>query len=226
ERVLRNLALGEDFLTDSPRLTRRGYRLPIKVNPLDCKLIATIGKESLKPIGSPIYGPDREQCAYRISANFAMQELEDLGISDPAAKSIREKLAPFASSSEAAFNIEMTATINGVPLRLYELTGERTGNEGCPSVTLRTCIGNYGTIDYPPNNRIPEWFYPKQRAGGTAHGDVFQRITANKRVGRAVAFSNSIMDNTEQARCPQNYPPYHNLGEMEAKQDCLFDVPE
>src|ERR1700693_1302934 len=83
ERVLANLALGEDFLTDGPRLTRRGYRLPMKVNPLDCETMALInrvepGDTPPKPIEQAIVGPERP-CAYRISTNFAMQDLKDLG---------------------------------------------------------------------------------------------------------------------------------------------------
>ena len=224
ERVLRNLTLGDDFLTDDPRLTRRGYRLPLKVNPLDCQVISRIGKNGAsapEPVDTPIYGAEGK-CAYRISVNFAMQELEDLGIRDPIAKNMREVLARFVNSSEAAFNIDLTATVNGVPLKFHELTGEKTGNEGCTPATQRTCVGNYGTIDDPANGYITDFFYPLQKSGSATHGDVFQRITVNKRVGRAVAFSNSIMDRAVRAVCERNYPPYTSPGEMEVKQDCLF----
>ncbi len=36
---MESLNLGDQFLTDEHRLTRRGYRLPIKVNPLDCNML-------------------------------------------------------------------------------------------------------------------------------------------------------------------------------------------
>lgn len=225
ERVLRNLAIEPEFLTDSPRLTRRGYRLPIKVNPLDCEVIALLGQHTdpITPISSPIYGAEKP-CAYRIATNFAMQELKDLGIDDAQAANIREILARFADSHQAAFNIKLTATINGVPLSFHELTGDRAGNEPCGPTdkTVKTCMGNYGTIE-----PIEAYFYPMLKPGqknDDPHGDVFQRITVNKRTSRAVAFSNSIMDYKvpTKPQCPRNYPVYRSLGEMEAKQDCLF----
>jgi hypothetical protein len=226
ERILSTFAMGEDFLTDDPRLTRRGYRLPIKVNPLSCDLIAELGRESeiLTPITSPIAGPDDKPCAYRISTNFAMQELEDLTdpqtgkrlLDDGQIENIRDMLARFYNSKEAAFNIELTATINGVPVKFRELSGEKTGNEHCTPATTKTCMGNYGTIE-----PIESYYYPTGN-GTTSHGDAFPRVTINKRAGRAVSFSNSIMDDKLPPECERNYPLYRNLGEMEAKQDCLF----
>jgi RHS repeat-associated protein len=221
ERVLRNLALGEDFLTDAPRLTRRGYRLPVKVNPLDCKILSSLAWQPHPaiPIDAPIYGPE-DTCAYRLSANFAMQEFEEV-MSPADAKNLRAVLDKLLSSAEPAFRIELTATVNGRPVPFHELSGEKTGNDNCtpPPGTPRTCLGSYGTIE-----PISDYFYPKVKPGGNpnVHGDAFPRITNNKRAGRAVAFTNSIMDLGLYPKCPRSYPPnYGSLGEMEAKQDCL-----
>lgn len=225
ERVLGNLALGEDLLTDGPRLTRRGYRLPMKVNPLDCEMLSKLGKfDTLKPIDTPIYGPEGP-CAYRISANFSMQELEDLGISPAEAKNIRDFLSRFGASSRSAFEIELKATVNGKTLGFLELTGDSTGNEDCaPTTATKSCIRTYGVPDSDP---VSDYFYPQRKgpAINDPHGDVFQRITVNKRTGRAVAFTNSIMDSRIRAQCPRNYPPYDGLGAMEIKQDCVQQHP-
>ena len=221
ERVLHNLALGDALLTDSPRLTRRGYRLPVKVNPLDCETIALLGQPpgKLSGIQLPIVGPDDKPCAFRMSANFAMQDLEDLTdpqsgkalLNDAQIKNMRAILARFARSSEAAFDVELTATSNGEPVRFKELTGEATGNQDCIPRTPRTCIGSYGTTE-----PIGDYFYSK------GNGDAFPRITADQRTGRTVAFSNSVMDRKVATKCPRNFPAYGTLGKMEAKQDCLF----
>lgn len=223
ERVLANLALGEEFLTDGPRLTRRGYRLPLKVNPLDCETMARINRAGKPPVplDEAIVGSEGP-CAYRISTNFAMQRLEDLGIGEDDANNIREMLGRFAKSNQAAFNIELTATVNGKPVSFRELTGSETGNQTCEPTTTKTCIGNYGT-GTPPDDPVEDYFYPPPRKGKSdTHGDVFQRITANKRAGRAVAFSSGIISGSmARADCPHNLPDYHSLGEMELKQDCL-----
>ncbi len=106
---------------------------------MNCELIAQLGRrpETLSGIKSPIVGPDEAPCAYRISANFAMQELDDLIdpqngkqlLDDDQIKNIREMLGQFYSSHEAAFDLELTATVNGRPIRFRELTGDKTGNE-------------------------------------------------------------------------------------------------
>jgi RHS repeat-associated protein len=231
ERVLRNLALsaatGSDFesaggemLTDHPRLTRRGYRLPVKVNPFDCKALM-----DGEPLEAPVMLPD-QKCAYRLSTNFAMQELEDLAtdVQKPAdlknqIAHIRKVMEGFGGTTQAAFTVRLTATINGRPAAFRELTGKKSGNEDCTPKTNKTCMGNYGTIE-PASS----YFYPTRKSGEPAdrHGDVFPRVTANKRTGRAVAFSNGIMDDLDLTRCPRNYPHYPTLGHMETKQDCLF----
>jgi RHS repeat-associated protein len=225
ERVLANLALGNDLFTDGPRLTRRGYRLPMKVNPLDCEVLSHLGKfDALKPIDAPIYGPEGP-CAYRISANFSMQELEDLGISPPEARNIRDFLGRFGTSSRPAFEIELKATVNGRPLGFLELTGDSTGNEDCaPTTATKSCIRTYGV---PVSDPTSDYFYPQRKGPAITdpHGDVLQRITVNKRVGRAVAFTNSIMDLRIKAQCARDYPAYSGLGAMEIKQDCLQQHP-
>jgi hypothetical protein len=200
ERVLANLGLGSELLADNPRLTRRGYRLPAKINPLDCKVLS-----SGEPVDSRIGAPE-SKCEYRLLSNFAMEEL---------AADNRAILSRFANSAERAFKVELTATINGDPVAFLELTGEETGNEDCVPSTKKTCLGNYGTFETPANE------YPRPTPGGGRHGDLFERITTNKRPGRAVAFSNSLMttDNNVNARCPRVYPHYEDLGEMERKQD-------
>lgn len=215
ERVLANLALGEDLLTDAPKLTRRGYRLPVNVNPYDCSVLTGRG-----PIAKPITSPDGD-CAYRFSANFSMQDFEDV-VTRSVAKNMRDVLARFQDSKEAAFQIDIAATVNGRPVAFRELSGERTGNESCGAASANTCMGTYGSRD-----PIPPHFYPRWRNGhpGDPHGDVFQRITLNKRAGRAVAFSNSIMLDDYVPFCPTaSYKPYPDLATMEMKQDC--PVPE
>jgi len=94
ERVLANLALGAELLTDAPRLTRRGYRLPVKVKPAGfARLWPMAG-----PLTSPIVGPDSGDCAYRLSLNFAMQEFEEVIAAD-IAENMREVLARFGTST-------------------------------------------------------------------------------------------------------------------------------
>lgn len=239
ERVFLKLELGQDVLIDHPRLTRRGYRLPVKANPLDCYIL----RQGIRPLPSPLYSiDDVGTCAYRVSTNFAMQDFEEALEGNPGqADLLRRMMAPFKDSGAPAFKIELQATVNGEPLQFRELAGAGTGNFKCDfAEAQRSCIGTYGTI-------TPEsYFHPKSRGRlganpspsepappgsdvGVAepamrrtgpHGDVFQRITTNKRTGRAVAFSNSIMDDVAKARCPQAYPTYRNQAEMEAKQEC------
>jgi hypothetical protein len=142
-RVLRNLALGEQILTDSPRLTRRGYRLPVKANPLDCGTISSNGK----PLEKPIVGPEGT-CAYRLSTNVAMEAFENLtGAAE--AKNLRAMLGGFAQSQEPAFDILVTATVNGQPVPFSELMGAETGNDGCELKpdTPKSCIGTYGSFE-------------------------------------------------------------------------------
>ncbi|WP_157788340.1 RHS repeat-associated core domain-containing protein [Bradyrhizobium japonicum] len=248
ERVLINLGLagatganfdledgkGDEFkfaaaalLTDHPRLTRRGYRLPMKANPFDCKtLFAGL------PLRQPIMLPD-ETCTYRISANFAMQDLRDLGLDSAAIERVRGTLASFADSKNAAFKIQLTATVNGRPVGFRELSAAKTdaagkvvnaGNEDCePKVAARTCLGSYGTI-----SPIKAYYYPSLEGAppDERHGDAFPRVTTNKRTGRAVAFSNNIMRAAKPplARCPRDHKAYATLGEMETKQDCVLDL--
>ena len=60
--------------------------------------------------------------------------------------------------------------------------------------------------------------------GKRDHGDLFQRLTTNKRTGRAVSFQNSIniIGSTIAAKCPRSYPKYSELFSEEFKHDCLF----
>ncbi|RVM09356.1 hypothetical protein CN116_03785 [Sinorhizobium meliloti] len=205
ERVLNTLALGEELLTDGPRLTRRGYRLPAKVNPLDCEVIASAAEPLERPISS-----NQGTCAYRVLANFAMQDFEDVMAGDDA-KNLRRVLAEFAGSNTSAFELELTATANGVPVKFRELSGQVTANEECtPKLqNVKTCLGNYGTRE-----PIKGYYFPGRQ------DDVFQRITVNKRTGRAVAFSNSIMGRNKLAVCKRDHPNYLDGRAMERKQDC------
>jgi RHS repeat-associated protein len=221
ERVLVNLALGEDLLTDAPKLTRRGYRLPVKANPLDCGTLA-----SGQPLDRPVTTPDGG-CAYRLSTNFAMQDFEELvalGLPkaerDEVLKNMREVLGRFAGSRKSAFRIDLAATVNGRPVAFHELSGASTGNDPCSPSQPNSCLGLYGSRA-SSQSEIEEHFYQRQRAGEPAgrHGDVFQRITLNKRVGRAVAFSNGVMHTKRPPYCPRRVD-YPTLSEMELKQDC------
>jgi RHS repeat-associated protein len=217
ERVLANLALGEELLTDGPRLTRRGYRLPVNVNPLDCKAVA-----AGLPLTAPIVLPEGD-CAYRLSVNFSMQEFEEI-VSDAVAKNLREVLARFKASAEPAFTVQLTATLNGRPIGFRQLTGESTGNDPCNPSAPNTCMGRYGTREKPPQEPIDDHFYPKRKSNNpnAPHGDVLQRITVNKRAGRAAAFTNSVMLEKFLPVCQRNYPAYDDLAAMEAKQDCAL----
>ncbi len=125
--------------------------------------------------------------------------------------------------------IELTATVNGEPTEFNELTGEKTVNDPCRTMTLNTCVGNYGTTgvqlgsDGKPIG-VKAYFYPKGAAGYPDTGDVLQRISTNKRSGRAVAFSNSIMSRGMPPVCERNFPLYETGWQMESKQDCLFEA--
>lgn len=222
ERVLANLALGEGLLTDAPRLTRRGYRLPVKVNPLDCKAVA-----DGRPLTSPIVGPDSGDCAYRLSLNFAMQEFEEV-IEAEIAENMRKVLARFGTSTKPAFNVHLTATVNGQPVAFRQLSGEGAGNDHCSPTApnANTCLGQYGTRERP-NEPIDLHFYPKRQGGPTGpHGDVLQRITVNKRSGRATAFTNNTMRVGGPTICDGKFSDYQNLGQMEGKQDCKLGEPQ
>ncbi|MBR0959530.1 hypothetical protein [Bradyrhizobium japonicum] len=212
QRVLANLALGEALLTDAPRLTRRGYRLPVNVNPLGCKIVA-----AGKPVAKPIVVLE-DDCVYRLSANFSMQEFEEL-VPDPVAKNMRKVLERFESSSNAAFTIKLSATVNGKPISFRQLSGQRTGNDPCNPLAPNTCMGQYGTREIP-GQPIDDHFYPRRKTAGGPHGDVLQRITVNKRAGRAAAFTNSIMIPGFKPVCERGFPVFNNSAAMEAKQDC------
>lgn len=216
ERVLATLTLGEDLLTDGPHLTRRGYRLPANVNPFDCGV-----PQQGEPLTEPVTVA-RGDCSYRLSLNFAMQSFED--VAAQAASNMREVLAQFQQSRNAAFEIELMLTVNGRPVVFRELSGERTGNDGCAPVTEpNSCLGTYGTRGTDgPQQPIAAHYYPLRQSqdSNAPHGDVLQRITTNKRTGRAVAFSNSVMlTSPEVAYCPRALA-YADLAAMEAKQDC------
>ncbi|GGD34433.1 hypothetical protein GCM10011335_41890 [Aureimonas glaciei] len=226
KRVQDSLSLGGHFLTDGHRVTRRGYRLPIKVNPLDCDLLGKTDTPLSDPIvdypGRPV--PD---CAYRLSANFAMEDFEQL-IGEKEAKNLRKMLAPLSNSTAAAFKVDLAATINGRPAAFRELTGDATGNDPCTPVTPKTCIGTYGTTG-DSNTGVKAYLHPEgtgiasgPNPNDPTAGDVLQRVSTNKRTGRAVAFSNSIMSTTLPPKCERAYPLFKTGWQMEAKQDCLF----
>lgn len=227
KRVMESLNLGDQFLTDEHRLTRRGYRLPIKVNPLDCNMLG----KTASPLPVPIVDePGRRipDCAYRLLTNFSMQDFEDLIGKDRAAN-LRRMVSPLSSSTAAAFRIELAATVNGEPTEFSELTGAKTIDDPCRPMTPNTCMGNYGTTgvqlgsDGKPIG-VKAYFYPKGAAGDPDTGDVLQRISTNKRSGRAVAFSNSIMSSGMPPVCERNFPLYETGWQMESKQDCLFEA--
>ena len=172
-----------------------------------------------QPVSRAIFGPE-PSCSYRLSTNFAMQDLSEFRDVLNAAQidNIRAVQERFKSSKTSAFKIELTATVNGVAIAFDELTGAQTGNEACgdqlpaPPDLFTTCIGSYGTIG-PDNYRYPD-----------RNGDLFERLTLNKRIGRAVAFGNSIMDGNQppiSAICHRGYSPFYDLHSMEFKQDCL-----
>jgi RHS repeat-associated protein len=224
ERVLNNLALGEALLTDAPRLSRRGYRLPVNVNPFDCEVLNK-GTSIIEPVSVP-----KGDCAYRLSANFAMQEFEEVvarelskELREKTIKNMRDVLARFQNSHNPAFRIDLMATANGRPVAFTQLSGELSGNDPCTSTAPNTCMGMYGSRA-ADSAEIAEHFYPKRRNGqpGDRHGDVFQRITLNKRTGRTVAFSNAVMLSGETQFCPRppHFGAYPDIGAMELKQDC------
>jgi RHS repeat-associated protein len=243
DRVLVMLNLGPDLLMDDARLTRRGYRLPAKVNPFDCADITP----DFTPLVSSVVGTSAGPCAYRLSTNFAMQDYREALPGDEA-ENVERIFAGLRGTTTPAFRIEMTATANGAPIAFRRLSGADTGNDECPtSTTSSTCIGSYGTIgpeayfhplgESPLLGPLVVYSKPVPETGDSEpvprlkmnagvpifHGDVFQRITANKRTGRAVAFQNSIMDDRVKAICEGPFAPYDgNLASMEAKQDCSF----
>lgn len=207
-KVLDMLDVGEELLTDNAQMTRRGYRLPAKINPLSCELISSEGEVLAEPLTSKLLD---DLCTYRVLANFAMLDFKDDGA--PQAKAL---FAAFANSTEAAFEIKLTAAVNGVPVKFRELTGEAAGNDDCkptPS-NASTCLGVYGVKAGDSQG------YAFPGAGD----DVFQRVTLNKRPGRTVAFSSSIMkatpNNSGPALC-KRMPDYATSSEMERKQDCV-----
>ncbi|WP_224543685.1 SpvB/TcaC N-terminal domain-containing protein [Mesorhizobium sp. CA16] len=204
-KVFDQLDAGEELLTDNARMTRRGYRLPAKINPLSCKIISSAGE----PIKEPLTSSSLDDlCAYRVLANFAMLDFKDGG-----APNAETWFSEFSKKTEAAFELTMTATVDGVPVPFRELTGEAAGNDDCQPTTpnANTCTGVYGVRA----GDSPGYAYPDPG------DDVFQRVTVNKRAGRAAGFSSSIM----QAKSPglaecKRMPDYATSSEMERKQDC------
>ncbi|RWO75688.1 MAG: hypothetical protein EOS18_28965 [Mesorhizobium sp.] len=222
DKVFELLDAGEELLTDNARMTRRGYRLPAKVNPLPCKIIASDGEPLKETLTSSEL---TDLCTYRVLANFAMLDFKD-HVEGGESVGAEKWFSRFANSTEAAFELTVTATVNGVPVRFRELSGERAGNDGCtpqPS-NANSCLGVYGG----PDDGAAGYFFPD------SGGDVFQRVTTNKRSGRTVAFSNSIMqatppnpetgEQTGLAEC-KRMPDYATPSDMERKQDCLSAGP-
>ena len=215
-------ALPNELLTDHPRISRAGYRLPVKANPLDCGLI-TSGAE---PIQRPIHG-EEAACSYRILMNFAMEDVKRiLGATPPSKqlsneeKAYQKFLAQLLNSKKTAFEIELAATVNGVPVDFLELTGSKSSSMGphekLPEDLKNTCIGQYGAHNL--------WntlhFYPdRHKEDPKLSGEIFQRIVTNRRSGRVVAFSDDIM-HTRVEGANQNLGRYESVFDMEAKQDC------
>lgn len=204
-KVFDLLDAGEELLTDNSRMTRRGYRLPAKINPLSCEIISSAGEPIDKPLTSSSLD---DPCTYRVLANFAMLDFKDGG-----APTAETWFSEFSKRSEAAFELTMTATVNGVPVPFQELTGEAAGNDDCQPTTqnANTCTGVYGV----KAGDSPGYAFPD------LGDDVFQRVTVNKRAGRAAGFSSSIM----QAKSPglaecKRMPDYAISSDMERKQDC------
>nr|WP_246807009.1 RHS repeat-associated core domain-containing protein [Ensifer sp. ENS04] len=217
DKVFQMLGAGEELLTDDARMTRRGYRLPAKVNPLPCEIISSAGE----PLESVLTSASLNSlCSYRVLSNFAMLDFKDHITGNP--DDIESWFSGFATSKEAAFELTLTATVNGVPAPFRELTGEPAGNDGCTPQpqNANTCLGAYGG----PEGGASGYFFPG------SNDDVFQRITVNKRTGRSIAFSNSIMQATPRdpnskrqtglAEC-KRMPDYETSSEMERKQDCV-----
>ncbi|MBY5881157.1 hypothetical protein HFN46_18680 [Rhizobium leguminosarum] len=211
-KVFDLLDAGEELLTDNARMTRRGYRLPAKINPLSCKIISSAGEPVDKTLTSSTLD---DPCTYRVLANFAMLDFKDGG-----APNAETWFSEFSKSPEAAFELTMTATVNGVPVPFQELTGQAAGNDDCQPTTAHanTCTGAYGVRA----GDSPGYAYPDPG------DDVFQRVTVNKRAGRATAFSNSIMQATPKnvglAEC-KRMPDYASSSDMERKQDCDWTGP-
>jgi len=125
--------------------------------------------------------------------------------------------------------VHLTATVNGRPIAFRQLSGENAGNDPCtPTVpNTNTCLGQYGTRELLPKEPIDLHFYPKRKGGPNGpHGDVLQRITVNKRPGRATAFTNNTMRAGGPTICDGKFSDYQNLGQMEAKQDCKLGEPQ
>ena len=213
QRVFNTLELPRELLTDNAKVTRRGYRLPAKVNPLGCDLLTS----NSEPVEQPIFGSEAK-CKFRLLANFAMADLEKL-VGAQEAANIHKLLTPLSNSRSPAFNLALTATVNGKPIQFRELTGEQAGNLRCDGdkdahgtpqpVPKDTCLGNYGSFE-----RLEQHLYPD------ANGDMFPRILTNRRAARAVAFSDDILDPHEKGVCISVERRYASAAAMEAKQDC------
>ncbi len=202
DRVLKNLALPSEILTDDFKLTRRGYRLPAKVNPLDCNMLTP----TAEPIDEPIFG-EEGRCRFRMLSNFAMADLQKL-VGQKNGKALTDFLAQLYNNPSVAFSLELTATVNGNPVLFQELSGaDEAGNLPC-TAPKNTCLGHYGSFD-----RLEQHLYPDLM------GDMFQRIVTNRRAGRAVAFSDDVMRIPSIGVCVAGRR-YQNDVEMEAKQDC------
>lgn len=203
DRVFRNLELPAELLTDDPTITRRGYRLPAKVDPVGCDILTA----DAHPVDNPIFGAEAG-CKYRILLNFSLADLEKL-VKKPQADQIANILSQLKSSTRPAFNLQLTATVNGKPILFRELSGEPAGNLDCNDAPGDTCLGNYGSFD-----RLEGHLYPD------LNGDMFQRVVTNRRTGRAVAFSDDVLDLSYGGVCIAKGKRYSNYTSMEAKQDC------
>ncbi|MBZ9864248.1 hypothetical protein LB515_02555 [Mesorhizobium sp. CA15] len=200
DRAFKNLKLPGDLLTDEPTVTRRGYRLPAKVNPEGCDILSS----GAQPVDQPIFGAE-SACKYRMLVNFAMTLK---------AGQIDALLSQLSNSPRPAFNLQLTATVNGTPILFNELSGEAAGNVGCHDAPKNTCIGNYGSFDQLKGHLYPD-----------LNGDMFQRVVTNRRTGRAVAFSDDVMDLRHGGWCIASGKRYLGDAAMEVKQDCsLLDA--
>ena len=214
ERVLASLALPKTYYTDDNTLTAEGYRLPLKANPFDCDALAS----APDPLVAPVVAQEGD-CAYRVAANFAMQDVEKI-IDDPVEyERFRLMFEALLKSDRPAFKVVLSATRNGKPVVFHELSGAETGNGSCerPAGLLRTCIGSYGAFGLENPRSNPDTANNHHRHPD-ATGDIFQRLFTNRRTGRAVSFSSEVMHLDVDAVCQRG--SYETHAQMEAKQDC------
>lgn len=179
--VLDGLDIIEEALIDAPNVTRRGYRMPFKANPLPCSVIAP----KIEPLDAPILERPTDDCAFRLNANFAMEEL---GAQLPTNFKF-DGISTEGEDAVAAFEIRLRAEVNGKPLDFRELTHPKAnpnpalGESRC-SRDLTTCVGQYSFFNHDP--------YPKPWSV-TEDDANFSLRRLNQRTARATAFSDAVL---------------------------------